>query len=29
MTKDLKTSDYKVEQSEGSDHLPISTLVEL
>lgn len=28
-SKDLKTRDYKVEKSQGSDHLPISILVEL
>ncbi len=28
-SKDLKTRDYKVEESRGSDHLPISVLVEL
>ena len=28
-SKDLKTKDYKVEESKASDHLPISVLVEL
>lgn len=28
-TKDLKTHSYKVEDSKGSDHLPISIIVEL
>jgi len=28
-SKDLKTSDYKVEQTKGSDHLPISVLFKL
>lgn len=28
-TKDIKTRSYKVEQSTGSDHLPVSVIVEL
>ncbi len=28
-TKDIKTSDFKVEKSKASDHLPISVLVEI
>ena len=28
-TKDIKTHSYKVEDSKGSDHLPISVIVEL
>lgn len=28
-TKDIKTHSYKVEESKGSDHLPISVIIEL